>query len=93
MLIWQRPWPRSPPGLREETGLHRLEEDTVRVVSETLQLEACLFSYILKAKPDGYSDALLSRLYSLCSSPLHILRNPLLWHHHHSHIYMEWLEW
>jgi hypothetical protein len=33
----------------------------VRVVSETLQLDAagaCLFSYLLKAEPDVYSDAL-----------------------------------
>jgi hypothetical protein len=33
----------------------------VRVVSETLQLDAagaCIFSYLLKAKPDGYSDGL-----------------------------------
>ena len=47
--------------LREETDLHRLDEDPVRVVSETLQLDAagaCLFSYLLKAKPDGYSDGL-----------------------------------
>jgi hypothetical protein len=29
--------PRSPPGLREETDLHRLDEDLVHVVSETLQ--------------------------------------------------------
>jgi hypothetical protein len=28
--------PRSPPRLREETDLHRLGEDLVRVVSETL---------------------------------------------------------
>jgi hypothetical protein len=31
------------------------------VVSETLQLDAagaCLFSYLLKAEPDGYSDGL-----------------------------------
>jgi hypothetical protein len=38
--------------LREETDLHRLDEDPVRVVSETLQLDAaaaCLFSYLLKA--------------------------------------------
>ena len=28
------------------------------MVSETLQLEACLFSYLLKAEPDGYSDGL-----------------------------------
>ena len=32
MLTWQRPWPRSPPRLREETDLHRLDEDPVRVV-------------------------------------------------------------
>ncbi len=33
----------------------------MRVVSETLQLDAagaCLFSYLLQAKPDGYSDGL-----------------------------------
>ena len=62
VLTWQGPWPRSPPGLREEADLlHRLDEDPVRVVSETLQLDAagaCLFSYLLKAKPDGYSDGL-----------------------------------
>ena len=61
MQTWQRPWPRSPPGLRDETDLHRPDEDPVRVVSETLQMDAagaCLFSYLLKAKPDGYSDAL-----------------------------------
>jgi hypothetical protein len=34
---------RLPPGLREETGLHRLDEDPVRVVSETLQLEHVSF--------------------------------------------------
>jgi hypothetical protein len=57
VLTWQRPWPRSPPGLREDTDLHRLDEDLVRVVCETLQLDAAgafLFSYLLKAKPDGY---------------------------------------
>jgi hypothetical protein len=61
VLAWQRPWPRSPPGLREETDLHRLDEDPVRVVSETLPLDAvgaCHFSYLLKAEPDGYSDGL-----------------------------------
>jgi hypothetical protein len=43
---WQRPWSRSPSGLREETDLHRLDEDLVRVVSETLPLDAaraCFF--------------------------------------------------
>ena len=39
--MWQRPWPRSSPRLlHEETDLHRLDEDPVRVVSETLQLDA-----------------------------------------------------
>jgi hypothetical protein len=38
--------PRSPPRLlREETGLHRLDEDLVRVVSETLQLDAARAHY------------------------------------------------
>jgi hypothetical protein len=36
-LTSQRPWLRSWPKLREETSLHRLGEDPVRVVSETLQ--------------------------------------------------------
>ena len=35
--------PRSPPGLCEEADLHRLDEDPVRVVSETLQLEQVSF--------------------------------------------------
>ena len=35
--MWQRPWPRSPPRLRGETGPDRLGEDLVRVVSEMLQ--------------------------------------------------------
>jgi hypothetical protein len=39
VLTWQRPWPRSQPGLCEEADLHRLDEDLVRVVSETLQLD------------------------------------------------------
>jgi hypothetical protein len=32
VLTWQRPWPRSPSWLREESDLHRLDEDPVRVV-------------------------------------------------------------
>ncbi len=59
MLTWQRPWPRSPSGLREEADLDRLVDDPVRVASETLQVDAagaCLFSYLLRAEPDGYSD-------------------------------------
>ena len=52
MLKWQRHWPRSSPRLlREESGLNRLDEDPVRVVSETLQRDAagaCLFSYLLE---------------------------------------------
>jgi hypothetical protein len=43
MLTWQRPCPHSPPGLCEETDLHRLDEDPVRVVSETLQPEHVRF--------------------------------------------------
>ena len=43
MLTWQRPWPRFPPRLREETDLDRLDEDPVRVVSETLQPEHVSF--------------------------------------------------
>jgi hypothetical protein len=54
--------PRLPPRLlHEETGLHRLDEDPVRVVNETLQLDAagaCLYSYLLKSKRHGYSDGL-----------------------------------
>jgi hypothetical protein len=42
--------PRSPPGLlREESDLHKLDEDPVRMVSQTLQLHAArarfFFSY------------------------------------------------
>jgi hypothetical protein len=38
VLTWQRPRPRSSPGLlHEETDLHRLDEDPVRMASETLQ--------------------------------------------------------
>jgi len=62
--MWQRPWPCSSPRLlREETDLHRLDEDPVRVVSETLQLDAagaCHFSYLLKAEPDDYSDGFVA---------------------------------
>jgi hypothetical protein len=59
---------RLPSRLREETDRDRLDEDPVRVVSETLQLDAagaCLFSYLLKAEPDGYSDGLC------CACALH----------------------
>ncbi len=39
VLTWQRPLARLPRRLlHEETDLHRLDEDLVRVVSETLQL-------------------------------------------------------
>jgi hypothetical protein len=60
--------------LREETDLHRLDEDPVRVVSETLQLDAagaCLFSYLLKAKPDGYSDGLCRTYAHYAPGPSH----------------------
>ena len=76
MLTWQRPRPRSPPRLREETGLHRLDEDPVRVVRETLQLDAvgaCLFSYLLKAEWDGYSDGLCRTCAPYAPSPSHHL--------------------
>jgi hypothetical protein len=46
----------------------------VRVVSETLQLDAagaCLFSYPLKAEPDGYSDALCRTYARIAPGPLH----------------------
>jgi hypothetical protein len=43
VLTWQRPRLRSPSRLREETDLDRLDEDPVRVVSETLQLEHVSF--------------------------------------------------
>jgi hypothetical protein len=61
VLTWQRPRPRSLPRLREETDLDRLDMDLVRVVSETLQLDAAgafLFSYLLEAEADSYSDGL-----------------------------------
>jgi hypothetical protein len=51
VLTGQRPWGRvlCPPRLREETDLHRLDEDPVRVVSETLPLDEArahfFFSY------------------------------------------------
>ena len=71
--------PRSSAGLREETDLHRLDEDPVRVVSETLQLDAaraCLFSYLLKAKPDGYSDGLCRTYAPYAPRPIHHLSYP-----------------
>jgi hypothetical protein len=77
VLTWQRPWPRLPPRLlREETDLDRLDEDPVRVVRETLQLDAagaCLFSYLLKAEPDGYSDALCRTYAPIAPGPSHHL--------------------
>ena len=88
--------PRSPPGLREETGLHRLDEDPVRVVSETLQLDAagaCLFPYLLKAEPDGYSDALCRACTPHAPAHRAVSRDPLLRHHHHSQILMGGLGW
>ena len=78
--------------LHEETDLDRLDEDPVRAVSETLQLDAagaCLFSHLLRAERDGYSDGLCRA----CAphAPVHraVSREPLLWHRHHSHIYIE----
>jgi hypothetical protein len=49
------------------------------VVSETLQLDAagaCLFSYLLKAKPDGYSDGLCRPCALHASGPSHHLSAP-----------------
>ena len=83
--------PRSPPGLRQEADLHKLDEDLVRVVSETLHLypaAACHFSYLLKAKPDGYSDGLCRTYVPHASAHRTISRDPLLRHYHHSHIYI-----
>jgi hypothetical protein len=71
--------PRSPPGLREETDLDRLGEDPVRVVSETLQLDAagaCLLSYLLEAKPDDYSDGLCRTYAHYAPGPSHGLSTP-----------------
>ena len=65
-----------PRLLHEETDLDRLDEDPVRVVSETLQLDAagaCLFSYHLKAEPDGYSDGLCRTYAPIAPSPSHDL--------------------
>jgi hypothetical protein len=80
VLTWQRPWPRSPPRLREEAGLDRPGEDPVRVVSETLQLDAagaCLFSYLLKAEPDGYSDGLCRACAPHAPAYRAVCRDPL----------------
>jgi hypothetical protein len=91
MLMWQRPCPRSPPGLCEEADLHRLDEDPLRVVSETLQLDAAgALSLLLapKVKPDGYGDG-LCRACTL-HAPAHraVSRDPLLTYHHQSHIHI-----
>ena len=70
----QRPWSRSPPRLRDGADLDWLGEDPVRMVSETLQLDAagaCLFSYLLKAEPDGYSDALCRTYAHYAPGPSH----------------------
>jgi hypothetical protein len=78
--------------LREETDLHRLDEDPVRVVSETLQLDAagaCLFSYLQKAKPVGYGDGLCRACTLYAPAHRTISRDPLLTYHHHSHIHIE----
>ena len=44
------------------------------MVSETLQLDAagaCLFSYLLKAEPDGYSDGLCRACAPHAPGPSH----------------------
>ena len=56
-----------------------LDEDPVRVVRETLQLDAagaCLFSYLLKAEPDGYSDGLCRACCPLLPANCTSLRTP-----------------
>ncbi len=71
--------PRSPQRLREEAELDRLDEDPVHVVSETLHLDAagaCLFSYLLKAEPDGYSDGLYRTYAPIAPGPSHYLLVP-----------------
>jgi hypothetical protein len=50
------------------------------MVSETLQLDAagaCLFSYLLKAEPDGYSDGLCRTYAHYASAHRTISRDPL----------------
>jgi hypothetical protein len=62
-----------------QTDLDRLDEDPVRVVSETLQLDAagaCLFSYLLKAEPDGYSDALCRTYAPIAPACRAVSRDP-----------------
>jgi hypothetical protein len=49
------------------------------VVRETLQLDAagaCLFSYLLKAEPDGYSDGLYRTYAPIAPGPSHYLLVP-----------------
>jgi hypothetical protein len=87
----QRPWSRSPPRLRDGADLDWLGEDLVRVVSETLQLDAaraCLFSYLLKAEPDGCSDGLCRACAPHAPAHRAVSRDPLLRHHHHSNLYI-----
>jgi hypothetical protein len=74
MLTWQRPWPRSPPRPREETDLDRLDEDQVRVVSETLQLEHVFLSP--KGRVERLQRRALLHLCSPCSRPSHHLSSP-----------------
>jgi hypothetical protein len=49
------------------------------MVSETLQLDAAgagLFSYLLKAQPDGYSDGLCRTYAPIVPGPSHSLSSP-----------------
>ena len=83
---------RLPSRLREETDRDRLDEDPVRVVSETLQLDAAgarLFSYLLKTKPDGYSDGLCRPCAPYAPAHCALSWDPLLTYDHHSHIHIE----
>jgi hypothetical protein len=56
-----------------------VDEDPLRVVSETLQLDvagACLFSYLLKAEPEGYSDGLCHLCAPYAAGPSRRLSGP-----------------
>ena len=69
----------SAKALHEETDLHRLGEDPVRVVSQTLQLDvagACLFSYLLRPNQTATATGFVA-LMSPCSRPSRRSRDPL----------------
>ena len=62
VLMWQRPWSRSPSTLREEAeDLDRLDEDLVRVVSEILQLQHVPFFIAARSRPSTRAATLPPR--------------------------------